>query len=53
MSECQYYEFQAVDRPLGEAERRELRNLSTRAHITATNFVNSYEWGDFKGNPQG
>lgn len=51
MSEYQYYEFQAVDRPLGEAEKGELRNLSTRARITATSFVNHYEWGDFKGNP--
>ena len=51
MSEYQYYEFQAVDQPLGEAERLELRNLSTRARITATSFVNSYDWGEFKGNP--
>jgi hypothetical protein len=51
MSEYQYYEFQAVDRPLTERERKELRALSTRARITATSFVNSYEWGDFKGNP--
>jgi hypothetical protein len=25
--------------------------LSTRARITATSFTNSYEWGDFKGDP--
>lgn len=51
MSEYQYYEFQAVDRPLGEADRKALRALSTRARITATSFTNSYEWGDFKGDP--
>jgi hypothetical protein len=51
MSEYQYYEFQAVDRPLTAGEQQELRALSTRARITATSFVNSYEWGDFKGNP--
>ncbi len=51
MSECQYYEFQAVDRPLTAGEQQELRGLSTRAQITATRFVNSYEWGDFKGSP--
>jgi len=51
MSEYQYYEFQAVDRPLTAGEQQELRTLSTRARITATSFVNSYEWGDFKGNP--
>lgn len=51
MSEYQYYEFQAVDRPLTSAQQRELRALSTRARITATSFVNHYEWGDFKGDP--
>ena len=51
MSEYQYYEFQAVDRPLTAGEQQELRALSTRARITATSFVNSYEWGDFKGDP--
>ena len=51
MSEYQYYEFQAIDRPLGEADRKVLRDLSTRARITATSFANSYEWGNFKGDP--
>jgi hypothetical protein len=51
MSEYQYYEFQAIDRPLSEADRQALRDLSTRARITATCFTNSYEWGDFKGDP--
>ncbi len=51
MSEHQYYEFQAIDRPLSEADRQALRDLSTRARITATSFTNSYEWGDFKGDP--
>ena len=51
MSEYQYYEFQAIDRPLGVADQDALRALSTRARITATSFTNSYEWGDFKGDP--
>ena len=51
MSEYQYYEFQAIDRPLSEADRQALRDLSTRARITATSFTNSYDWGDFKGDP--
>lgn len=51
MSEYQYYEFQALDRPLTQHEMRELRKCSTRATITATRFVNHYEWGDFKGDP--
>jgi hypothetical protein len=51
MSEYQYYEFRAVDRPLDERELRTLRSLSTRAEITPTSFVNTYNWGDFKGDP--
>jgi len=49
MSEYQYYEFQAIDRPLTEKEVRELRSYSTRARITPTSFVNDYSWGNFKG----
>jgi hypothetical protein len=51
MSEYQYYEFLAVDRPLTVAEQAEVRQLSTRARITATSFTNEYHWGDFKGSP--
>ncbi|SFG38746.1 hypothetical protein SAMN05518801_12134 [Novosphingobium sp. CF614] len=51
MSEYQYYEFQAVDRPLDDTDRQALRAISTRARITATSFTNSYEWGDLKGDP--
>ncbi len=51
MSEYQYYEFLAVDRPLTAAEQAEVRQLSTRARITATSFTNEYHWGDFKGSP--
>lgn len=51
MSEYQYYEFQAVDRPLTRAEQDMLRGLSTRARITATSFVNHYDFGEFGGNP--
>jgi hypothetical protein len=50
MSEFQYYEFQAVDRPLTRPEMAELRKCSTRARITPSSFVNDYQWGDFKGN---
>ena len=52
MSEYQYYEFRAIDRPLGEKEMDELRSLSTRAEITPTSFTNTYQWGDFKGKPE-
>jgi hypothetical protein len=43
VSEYQYYEFVAVDRPLGAREFDAVRGLSTRAHITPTSFVNTYE----------
>lgn len=51
MSEYQYYEFLAIDRPLTSEEMGDLRALSTRAHITPVSFTNEYHWGDFKGNP--
>jgi hypothetical protein len=52
MSEYQYYEFVAVDRPLSDEQVRALRALSTRARITSTRFVNHYDWGNFRGNPR-
>jgi hypothetical protein len=51
VSEYQYYEFAAIDRPLNAAEQAAVRELSTRARITATSFVNEYHFGDFSGNP--
>jgi hypothetical protein len=51
MSEYQYYEFRAIDRALTEPEMRELRTLSTRAQITPVSFVNFYNYGDFRGDP--
>jgi hypothetical protein len=51
MSGYQYYEFQAVDRPLTDREQAELRALSTRAEISAYRFSNVYHWGNFKGSP--
>ena len=53
MSEYQYYEFQAIDRPLSERELQALRALSSRARITATGFINDYSWGDFRGSVDG
>jgi hypothetical protein len=51
MSEYQYYEFLAIDRPLTSEEVSALRALSSRAHITPVSFTNEYQWGNFKGNP--
>lgn len=52
MSEYQYYEFVAIDRPLTVAEQNELRAVSTRGRISASSFVNDYQWGDLKADPR-
>ncbi|HVX14885.1 MAG TPA: hypothetical protein VHC22_27090 [Pirellulales bacterium] len=52
MSEYQYYEFAAIDRPLTEKEVSELRKLSSRAEITPTSFRNVYHFGNFRGDPK-
>ncbi len=52
MSEYQYYEFLALDRPLTDKQLMELRELSARAEISATRFVNEYHWGNFRGDPR-
>lgn len=52
MSEYQYYEFVAIDRPLTVAEQAELRAVSTRGRISASSFVNDYQWGDLKADPR-
>jgi hypothetical protein len=51
MSEYQYYEFAAIDRPLTDDEMAALRAVSTRAAITPSGFVNHYEWGGLKADP--
>lgn len=51
MSEYQYYEFQVINKPLNEKSLEALRDISSRAHITSTSFVNTYNYGDLKGNP--
>jgi hypothetical protein len=51
MSEYQYYEFRAVDRPLTNKQIVDLRAITSRAQITATSLKNVYHFGDFKGDP--
>jgi len=51
VSEYQYYEFCAVDKPLTKRQMAELRAISTRAEITPTSFVNTYNWGNLKADP--
>ena len=50
MSEYQYYEFQAIDRPLHEAEQAEISRLSRRVTLTPRQAVFTYSYGDFPGN---
>ncbi len=49
MSEYQFYEFRAIDRPLDDRAMAELRACSSRARISPTGFVNVYNYGSFKG----
>ena len=52
LSEYQYYEFLAVDRPLSAQQFAEVRGLSSRAQVSSTRFVNTYNFGDFRGDPR-
>ena len=49
--EYQYYEFQAVDRPLTKADRDYVQSLSSRVRPTATRAVFTYGHADFRGSP--
>ncbi|MGC3999580.1 MAG: hypothetical protein QM767_19895 [Anaeromyxobacter sp.] len=51
MSEYQWYEFVALDRPLTGRQMTALRRISSRATITPTRFWNEYHWGDLKADP--
>lgn len=51
MSEYQYYEFQAVDRPLTSKQMDDLHQYSSRAQITPSSFVMVYNYGNFRGDP--
>ena len=50
MSTYQYYEFQAIDKPIDDDGMNALRQVSSRAEITPTSFINEYNYGDFRGN---
>jgi hypothetical protein len=52
VSEFHYYEFQAIDSPLDAVAQHALRRISTRARITSRSLVNTYQWGNFKGDPR-
>jgi hypothetical protein len=52
MSEYQYYEFQALDRPLSSEDQAYIRTLSSRVQLTATQAQFVYHYGDFRGQPK-
>ena len=52
MSAYHYYEFQAVDTPLDEQDRKALARMSRSAEITSTKLASEHYWGDFRGNPR-
>jgi hypothetical protein len=52
MSEFQYYEWLALDRPLNAAQLAEVKRLSSHMdRVTSTNASVSYSYGDFKHDP--
>lgn len=51
MSEYQYYEWQALDRPLTAAEQEAVNELSSHINVTSTQVIVTYNWSSFKHNP--
>jgi hypothetical protein len=51
MSEYQYYEFLAIERPLSKEDMGVLRRITSRAEITPTRLCNVYNFGNFRGDP--
>ena len=47
MSEFQLYHFRSIDRPLTEAERKEIGSWSSRTHPTATSATFTFSYRDF------
>ena len=51
MSEYQYYEWQALERPLTAAEQAAVNDLSSHIDVTSSQAIVTYNWGDFKHDP--
>lgn len=49
--EYQYYEFQAIDRPLSSDDMEYVNSLSRRAECTSHRAVFTYSYGDFRADP--
>ena len=52
MSTYQYYEFQALDRPLTEKEQDYIHTLSSRVQLNRTQAIFLYHYGDFRSKPE-
>lgn len=52
MSEYQYYEFQAIERPLTPEEQRAVSGLSSRVEPHPTRAVFVYNYSDFPGSAE-
>lgn len=52
MSTYQYYEFQAIDRPLTAEEQQAVAKLSSRVEPHPRQAVFVYHWSDLPGNPR-
>ena len=50
MSEYQYIQFMALDKPLDDKQLEYMESQSSRAEITRWEFTNEYNFGDFHGN---
>lgn len=48
MSEFQQYQFQTIDQPLTEEQRKEVNSWSSRAVVTSTSATFVYHYGDFR-----
>jgi hypothetical protein len=52
MSEYQFYEFQAIDRPLSQEDQVYVQGLSSRVNLSDTKAQFTYSYGAFRGDPE-
>ncbi|MGB0564634.1 MAG: hypothetical protein ACPGVO_22960 [Spirulinaceae cyanobacterium] len=52
MSEFQYYEFRALDRPLTAQDKTYIQSLSSRVRPTRDQAIFTYSYSDLRGKPE-
>lgn len=52
MSEYQYYEFHAIDKPLSEGEREAVSEMSSRVQLSPRKAIFTYSYSDFRYNEE-